>query len=33
MKKEQITDEMLYRYMPIVDDAIIKSLEQRTDTS
>ncbi len=33
MGKEQITDEMLYKYMPIVDDAIIKRLEQEVDTS
>ena len=31
MKQDQITDEWLYKYMPIVDAAIIQELENNTD--
>lgn len=31
MKKTEITDEMLYRYMPLVDEIIIDSIEADTD--
>ncbi|MCM1106971.1 MAG: DUF4367 domain-containing protein [Blautia sp.] len=31
MGKMQATDEMLYKYMPIVDEAIIEELEKETD--
>lgn len=31
MKENRVTDEMLYRYMPVVDAAIIENLENRVD--
>lgn len=31
VKEIQMTDEMLYRYMPVVDAAIMKNLEDRVD--
>jgi len=31
MKKINVTDEWLYKYMPIVDEAIIRELENETD--
>lgn len=31
MKPIQVTDEWLYRYMPIVDEAIVRELEDNTD--
>lgn len=31
MKRIEVTDEWLYRYMPIVDEAIIRELEDGTD--
>lgn len=31
MKHIQVTEEWLYRYMPVVDQALIRALEDRTD--
>ena len=31
MKKISVTDEWLYKYMPVVDEAIIRELESNTD--
>ena len=31
MKRIEVTDEWLYKYMPIVDEAIIRELEDGTD--
>lgn len=31
MKKISVTDEWLYKYMPVVDEAIIRELENETD--
>ena len=31
MKRISVTDEWLYQYMPIVDEALIRELEENTD--
>lgn len=31
MQQIEVTDEWLYQYMPIVDEAIIRELEESTD--
>ena len=33
MKRIQVTDEWLYQYMPVVDEAIIRELESQVDES